>query len=57
MNKASLLTMGKKLRGDDLFLLSVYDMEPSGIIIHAYNQFDSKEYSLPVSEKEVTLDT
>lgn len=53
MNKAALFTTGKKLNGSDLYLLSVYDLEPSGIIIHAYNQSDSKEYMLPVTEMQV----
>jgi hypothetical protein len=53
MNKAALVTSGRKLEGGQLYLLSVFDLEPSGIIIHAYNQITSKEYMLPVLEKEV----
>ena len=54
MNKGALITTGRKLTGgSDLYLLSIFDLEPSGIIIHAYNQADSKEYSLPVTEMEV----
>jgi hypothetical protein len=52
MNKVSLLTVGKKLQGN-LYLLSIYDLEPSGLIVQAYDQIQSKEYLLPVSEKEV----
>lgn len=52
MNKVSLLTVGKKLQ-DNLYLLSIYDLEPSGLIVHAYDQIQSKEYLLPISEKEV----
>lgn len=55
MNKAALITVGKKFQEDSMFLLSVFDLEPSGVIIHAYNQTDSKEYSLPVTEMEVSL--
>jgi hypothetical protein len=55
MNKAALITVGKKFHEDSMFLLSVFDLEPSGVIIHAYNQADSKEYSLPVTEMEVGL--
>jgi hypothetical protein len=54
MNKASLLTSGKRLNDSKLYFLSVHDLEPSGIIIHAYDQLDSKEYILPVTEHEVT---
>lgn len=53
MNRTALVTVGKKLTGNDLYLLSVFDLEPSGIIIQAYNQIDSKEYMLPISEQEV----
>jgi hypothetical protein len=53
MNKAALITIGKQFTDDSMFLLSVFDLEPSGIIIHAYNQADSKEYTIAVSEMEV----
>ncbi len=53
MNRAALLTVGRKLQGDNMYLLSVFDLEPSGVIVHAYNQSDSKEYILPVTELEV----
>ena len=33
-----------------LYLLSVFDLEPSGVIVHAYNQITSKEYILPVAK-------
>ena len=55
MNKAALITVGKRFQEDSMFLLSVFDLEPSGVIIHAYNQTDSKEYSLPVTEMEVKI--
>ncbi len=45
------------MNGSDLYLLSVFDLEPSGVIVHAYNQADSKEYILPVSEMEVRNST
>lgn len=53
MNRAALLTVGRKLQGDNMYLLSVFDLEPSGVIVHAYNQADSKEYILPITELEV----
>ena len=55
MNKAALITSGRKLEGGQLYLLSVFDLEPSGVIVHAYNQITSKEYVLPVSEKELAI--
>ncbi len=53
MNKVSLLTLGKKLSDGNLYMLSVHDLEPSGVIVHAYDQLNSKEFVLPVSEFEV----
>lgn len=53
MNKSALITVGKKFHGESMFLLSVFDLEPSGVIIHAYNQADSQEYMLPVTEVEL----
>ena len=47
------MTSGRKLEGGQLYLLSVFDLEPSGVIVHAYNQITSKEYMLPVLEKEL----
>lgn len=55
MNKVSLLTLGKKLNDGNLYLLSVHDLEPSGIIVHAYDQLNSKEYILPITEFEVRM--
>lgn len=55
MNKVSLLMLGKKLQDDNLYLLSIHDLEPSGVIVHAYDQAHSKEYTLPISEYEVSL--
>ena len=54
MNKPSLLTLGKKLQDENLYVISIHDLEPSGLIVHAYDQINSKEYVLPVSEYEVS---
>ena len=51
--RSSLITMGRKLNDEKLYLVGVNDHEPYGIIVHAYNQVDSKEYMLPISEVEV----
>jgi hypothetical protein len=54
MNKAALITVVKKFQAyPDLCLVSIFDLEPSGIIVHAYNQINSNVYTLPVSEMEV----
>jgi hypothetical protein len=53
MNKPALLTMGKTLGEDKLHVITIFDMEPSGIIVQAYNQTDSQEYILSVSEREL----
>ena len=54
MNNVALITVGKRLLGDTLYLVSVFDLEPSGVLVKAYNQNDSREYSLPISEREVS---
>ena len=41
------------MSAEHMYLLSVFDLEPSGVMVHAYNQADSQEYILPVSEMEV----
>ena len=53
MNKPALYTCGRKLQDGNLYLISVFDVEPSGVIIQAYDQTHSKEFILPVSEEEV----
>lgn len=53
MNKVSLVTLGKKLRDGNLYLISVHDLEPNGLIVHAYDQSNSKEYILPITEFQV----
>ena len=53
MNNVALVTVGKRLLGDTLYLVSVFDLEPSGVLVKAYNQNDSREYSLAISEREV----
>lgn len=56
MNKSSLYTSAKSFDGNkNLYLMSVFDLEPSGIIVHVYDQLHSKEYMLPVSEMEVKI--
>jgi hypothetical protein len=54
MNKPALMTSAKRMGSDNgLFILSVFDLEPSGVIVQAYSQVDSKEYLLPVTEMEL----
>lgn len=60
MNKESLYTTGKKLTGKYgtiVYIMSVFDLEPSGVIVQGYNQMDSKEHILPIAEKEVSIIT
>ena len=55
MNKESLISKGKKLSNGLVYVINVFDLEPSGVIIQACSQMDSKERILPISEKEVLL--
>ena len=56
MNKTTLFTAGKKFTdvSEKLYVVSLYDLEPSGILIQAYNQESSKEYLLSISEQELS---
>jgi hypothetical protein len=57
MSKTALLTTGKQLgASNELYLLSVHDLEPSGVMVSAYNQNDSSEYLLSITEMEVRYD-
>lgn len=56
MNKEALATLGKKLDpvgSAGMYIISVFDLEPSGLIVQAYNHISSKEYLLPVSEADL----
>lgn len=52
MNKENLLTVGRTLRNSPVgaLVLSVTDMEPSGIIVNGYNHESCAEYNLAISE-------
>ena len=52
MNKPTLITIGRQL-GEKYFVFSVYDLEPSGILVQAYNQASQQEYLLPITEQEL----
>lgn len=56
MNKQALFTKALPMYVDDRkqeYILRVYDLEPSGIIISAYSDTDSKSRIYPVSEKDL----
>lgn len=55
MNKPALYTCGRKLQDGNVYLISFFDVEPSGVIVQAYDQTHSKEFILPISEEEVSL--
>ena len=52
MNKENLLTIGRTLINSPVgeLVLTVTDMEPSGIIVNGYNHTSSSEYSLSINE-------
>eukprot|EP01041_Mallomonas_annulata_P011078 gene11078-23159_t len=54
MNRSALLTVGQTINGDK-YLTTVLDYEPSGLIINAYNQNDSTEYQLTITEVELAM--
>lgn len=55
MEKPLLLRKRMKLEcsGPHIYLMSVFDLNPSGIIILARNQIDFREHSLSISESQV----
>lgn len=48
----SLYTQARKI-GEQTFIISVYDLEPAGLLVRAYNHDNSLEYTLSVLEHEV----
>jgi len=52
MNQA-IFSTGRKLRDENLYVISLYDVEPAGIVVKAYAQATSSEHSLSVSERDV----
>ena len=53
MRRSSLYTVGRQLDDETMYILSVIDLEPAGVLIHAYNQANSEELTMPVSEAQV----
>lgn len=55
MEKPLLLQKLMKLEhsGANMYLMSVFDLNPSGIIIFALSQVDFQEHSLSISEDQV----
>ena len=52
MNKVHLCQLSKELNGK-LYVVSIYDLEPQGLIVNAYDQDSSKQYNLAVSEYDL----
>lgn len=48
----SLYTQARKI-GEHTFIISVFDLEPAGLLVRAYNHENSLEYTLSVLEHEV----
>ncbi|CAN0109520.1 unnamed protein product [Phaeothamnion confervicola] len=51
---AAVFTAGRKLEDDGLYVIGIFDLEPAGILIRAYNQATSAQYTLSPSELELT---
>jgi hypothetical protein len=41
------------LQDDGMYVIGIFDMEPAGLLIRAYNQSTSTQYSLSPTETEV----
>jgi len=55
MNYQSIFTQARKLGDDGTFIITVQDLDPAGVLIRAYNQDTSVEYSLQAREHELKL--
>ena len=55
MRNRSLYTLGRELDEGAMYILSVIDLEPAGVLVQAYNQENSEELTLPVSESQVRV--
>ena len=55
MNYQSIFTQARKLGDDGTFIITVQDLDPAGVLVRAYNQETSIEYTLQVREHELKL--
>lgn len=56
MRNRSLYTLGRELEDGNMYILSVIDLEPAGVLLQAYNQENSQELTMPVSETQVSVE-
>eukprot|EP00518_Triparma_eleuthera_P003973 CAMPEP_0182465040 /NCGR_PEP_ID=MMETSP1319-20130603/8965_1 /TAXON_ID=172717 /ORGANISM="Bolidomonas pacifica, Strain RCC208" /LENGTH=160 /DNA_ID=CAMNT_0024664717 /DNA_START=42 /DNA_END=524 /DNA_ORIENTATION=- len=52
--KASVFTHGKKLADGDMYIITIIDMEPAGLLVKAYNQSSNAEYTLSPTESQIS---
>ena len=55
MKNRSLYTLGRELDDGAMYILSVIDLEPAGVLVQAYNQENSEELTMAVSESQVIM--
>uniref|UniRef100_A0A7S2XW71 Uncharacterized protein n=1 Tax=Fibrocapsa japonica TaxID=94617 RepID=A0A7S2XW71_9STRA len=53
MNLSYLYVQGRQLSDGGMYIISVTDLDPAGVLIKAYNQVTSSEYYLSPSEDEL----
>ncbi|GMI16893.1 hypothetical protein TrLO_g1720 [Triparma laevis f. longispina] len=51
--KASVFTHGKKLADGSMYIITIIDLEPAGLLIKAYNQSSNAEYTLSPTEGQI----
>jgi len=51
--KAAIYTVGRQLNDGDMYIFSVFDLEPAGLLIRAYCATTSKEITTAPSESEI----
>eukprot|EP00614_Pseudopedinella_elastica_P015646 CAMPEP_0172586852 /NCGR_PEP_ID=MMETSP1068-20121228/6087_1 /TAXON_ID=35684 /ORGANISM="Pseudopedinella elastica, Strain CCMP716" /LENGTH=160 /DNA_ID=CAMNT_0013381733 /DNA_START=17 /DNA_END=499 /DNA_ORIENTATION=- len=53
MRKAAIYTVGRQLNDGEMYIFSLYDLEPAGILIRAYCQSTSSEQTTSPTENEL----
>ena len=46
---------GKKLADGDMYIITIIDMEPAGLLVKAYNQSSNAEYTLSPTEVSLSV--
>ena len=51
--KAAIFNVGRQLNDKEMYIISIYDLEPAGLLVRAYQQAKSMEFTMSPSESEL----